>query len=163
MKAEKGGGTWGTATDGARDRAETRGEQRGGTWACVRGVEMGETHGTAICAPRGPGCVWRMYKGCGQCPLSHGLGMDTLRYARLHADSDFIGVSDGIHSLASPASAAFFAQRYTFVLDWGSTPSEPMRYHAVSAKHVSWQPCCTVMFCIHGQGGNATREGCRCT
>ena len=163
VKAQRCGGMWGTAADGARDGAEMRGAQRGGTWAHVRGMDTGETRGTAMCAPRGPGCTWRVYEGCGQCPLSHGSGMDALGYAHLHANSDFIGVSDGVHSLASPTSAAFFAQRYALVSDWGSTPGEPMRYHAVRAKHVSWWPCCAVMFCIHGQGGDTAREGHGCT
>ena len=61
-----GAETQGTAADGARDRAETQGVQRGGAWACVRGVDAGETHVTAMCAQRGPGCLWRMHKGHGQ-------------------------------------------------------------------------------------------------
>ena len=61
-----GAETWGTAADWARDGAETRGVQRGGAWACVRGVDMGETHAMAMCAPRGPGCAWRMHEGHGQ-------------------------------------------------------------------------------------------------
>ena len=52
-----GAETWGTAADGARDGAETRGVQRGGVWARVRGVDVGEMRATAMCAPRGPGCV----------------------------------------------------------------------------------------------------------
>ena len=56
----------GTAADGARDGAETRGAQRGGAWARVRGVDVGETHATAMCAPRGPGYTWRMHEGHGQ-------------------------------------------------------------------------------------------------
>ena len=56
----------GTAADGARDRAETRGVQRGGMWARVRGVDAGEMHATAMCAPRGLGCAWRMHEGHGQ-------------------------------------------------------------------------------------------------
>ena len=107
----------GTAADGARDGAETQGAQMGGTWAHVRGVDAGEMCGMAMCAPRGPGCMWHVYEGCGQCPLSHGLGMDALGYAHLRADSDFIGVSDGVHSLASPVLAAFFTQRYAFMSD----------------------------------------------
>ena len=65
----------GTAMDGARDGADTQGAQRGGAWACVRGVDAGEMHGTAMCAPRGPGCVWRVHKGHGQGRWSmvHGL------------------------------------------------------------------------------------------
>ena len=54
------------AVDGARDGAETWGAQRGGTWAQVRGVNVGETHATAMCTPRGPGCVWRVHEGHGQ-------------------------------------------------------------------------------------------------
>ena len=63
---------WGTAADGAREAraytmgAETRVAQRGGTWAHVRGVDAGEMRATAMCAPRGPGCVWRMHEGHGQ-------------------------------------------------------------------------------------------------
>ena len=56
----------GTAADGARDRAETQGVQRGGMWAHVRGVDTGEMHAMAMCAPRGPGCVWRVHEGHGQ-------------------------------------------------------------------------------------------------
>ena len=52
-----GAETWGTAADGARDRAETRGVQRGGVWARVRGVDVGKMRATAMCAPRGQGCV----------------------------------------------------------------------------------------------------------
>ena len=40
-----------TAADGARDGAETRGVQRGGVWARVRGVNAGETRAMAMCAP----------------------------------------------------------------------------------------------------------------
>ena len=58
-----GAETWGTAADGARDGAETRGAQRGGVWARVRGVDAGEMRATAMCAPRGPGCAWRVHKG----------------------------------------------------------------------------------------------------
>ena len=58
-----GAETWGTAVDGARDGAETRGAQRGGTWARVRGVDVGEMRVMEMCAPRGPGCAWRMHKG----------------------------------------------------------------------------------------------------
>ena len=58
--------TRGTAADGARDGAETQGAQRGSAWARVRGVDAGETHAMAMCAPRGPGCVWRMHEGHGQ-------------------------------------------------------------------------------------------------
>ena len=61
-----GAETQGTATDGARDGAETRGVQRGGTWAHVRGVDVGKTYATAMCTPRGPGCVWRVHEGHGQ-------------------------------------------------------------------------------------------------
>ena len=61
-----GAETWGTAADGARDGAETRGAQRGGAWARVRGVNAGETRATAMCTPRGPGCVWRVHEGHGQ-------------------------------------------------------------------------------------------------
>ena len=74
-----GAETWGTAADGARDGAETRGVQRGGAWACVRGVDAGETHVTAMCTPRGLGCAWRMHKGCGQqqwWPVVHGPGAE---------------------------------------------------------------------------------------
>ena len=83
MKAEIGGGTWGMAadgaqevrvhmmgaetwgmaTDGVRDRAETGGAQRGGMWAHTRGVDAGETCGTAMCTLRGPGWAWHMCKG----------------------------------------------------------------------------------------------------
>ena len=94
-----------TATDGSpgdRDGTETQGVQRGGMWAHLRGVDTGETHGTAMCAPRGPGYAWHMHEGCGQHPLSHRSGMDTLRYARLCADSNFIDISNGIHSLCEP-------------------------------------------------------------
>ena len=58
-----GAKTWGTATDGARDGAETRGAQRGGTWAHVRGVDAGEMCAMAMCAPRGPGCAWHVHEG----------------------------------------------------------------------------------------------------
>ena len=61
-----GAETRGTATDGARDEAETRGEQRGGAWARVGGVNVGEMCATAMCAPRGPGCAWRVHEGHGQ-------------------------------------------------------------------------------------------------
>ena len=61
-----GAETQGMAMDGARDGAETRGAQRGGAWACVRGVDVGETCATAMCAPRGPGCAWRVHEGHGQ-------------------------------------------------------------------------------------------------
>ena len=57
---------WGMAADGARDGAKTLGEQRGGTWAHVRGVDVGETHVMAMCAPRGLGCAWCMHEGHGQ-------------------------------------------------------------------------------------------------
>ena len=56
----------GTAADGARDGAKTRGAQRGGPWARMRGVDVGKTRATAMCAPRGPGCTWRMHEGHGQ-------------------------------------------------------------------------------------------------
>ena len=52
-----GAETQGMAMDGARDGAETRGAQRGGAWAHVRGVDVGEMHATAMCTPRGPGCT----------------------------------------------------------------------------------------------------------
>ena len=58
-----GAETWGMAVDGARDGAETRGAQRGGVWARVRGVDAGETRAMAVCAPRGPGCAWRVHEG----------------------------------------------------------------------------------------------------
>ena len=58
-----GAETWGMAADGARDGAETRGAQRGGAWARVRGVDAGEMYATAMCALRGPGCAWCMHKG----------------------------------------------------------------------------------------------------
>ena len=61
-----GAKTRGTAADGARDGAETRGTQRGGTWAHVKDVDTGETCVTAMCTPRGPGCVWRVHEGHGQ-------------------------------------------------------------------------------------------------
>ena len=100
---------------------------------------MGEMCRMAMCAPRGLGCMWRVYKSCEQSPFY----MDwewTHRYTCLHADSDFIEVSNSVHSLCKPhlggTLAAFFAQRYTLVSDWGSMPSEPMRYHTVSTKHV---------------------------
>ena len=57
---------WDTAADGARDGAETRGAQRGGAWAHVRGVDVGEMCAMAMCAPRGPDCVWCVHKGHGQ-------------------------------------------------------------------------------------------------
>ena len=38
--ARDGAEMWGMATDGARDRTETA--QRGGTWAHVRGVDVGK-------------------------------------------------------------------------------------------------------------------------
>ena len=60
-----GAETRGTATDGARDGAKTRGAQRGGAWAHVRGVDVGETCATAMCTPRGPGCVWHVHEGHG--------------------------------------------------------------------------------------------------
>ena len=100
-----GAETQGTAADGcpgARDRTETGGAQRGGTWARLRGVDVGEMCGTAMCAPRGPGCTWHVYEGCQQHPISHGPGMDALRYAHLHTDSDFIDVSDSVHNLCEP-------------------------------------------------------------
>lgn len=40
-------------------------------------------------------------------------------------------------AFARPASAAFFAHKNASVSDCGSTPGEPTRYHAVSAKHAS--------------------------
>ena len=61
-----GAETRGMAADGARDGAETRGAQRGGAWARVRGVNAGEMCATAMCTPRGPGCAWRMHEGHGQ-------------------------------------------------------------------------------------------------
>ena len=61
-----GAETQGTAVDGARDGAETQEVQRGGAWARVRGVDVGEMHVTAMCTPRGPGCAWRVHKGHGQ-------------------------------------------------------------------------------------------------
>ena len=61
-----GAETWGMAADGARDGAETREAQRGGAWACVRGVDAGKTRAMAMCAPRGPGCAWCMHEGHGQ-------------------------------------------------------------------------------------------------
>ena len=61
-----GAETQGTAMDGARDRAETQGAQRGGTWACVRGVDVGEMCAMAMCTPRGLGCTWRVHEGHGQ-------------------------------------------------------------------------------------------------
>ena len=53
----------GTAADGARDGAETRGVQRGGAWARVRGMDAGETHAMAMCTLRGLGCMWRVHEG----------------------------------------------------------------------------------------------------
>ena len=61
-----GAETRGTAADGARDGAETQGAQRGGAWAHVRGVDAGKMCAMAMCAPRGPGCTWRVHKGHGQ-------------------------------------------------------------------------------------------------
>ena len=61
----------GMAADGARDGAKTWGAQRGGMWAHVRGVDVGEIHVTAMCTLRGPGCAWRMHEGHrqGQCHM----------------------------------------------------------------------------------------------
>ena len=42
----------GMATDGARDGAKTRGTQRGGAWARVRGVDAAR-HVRQQCAPQG--------------------------------------------------------------------------------------------------------------
>ena len=50
-------------------------------------------------------------------------------------------------AFTSPASAALRAQRYASVSDWGSTPGEPTRYHAVSAKDASQWFCCVATFC----------------
>ena len=61
-----GAETRGTAADGARDGAETRGAQRGGAWACVRGVDMGKMRATAMCALSGLGCAWCVHEGHGQ-------------------------------------------------------------------------------------------------
>ena len=61
-----GAETQGTAADGARDGAETWGAQRGGVWACVRGVDAGKTHAMAMCAPWGLGCAGHMHEGHGQ-------------------------------------------------------------------------------------------------
>ena len=58
-----GAETRGMARDGARDGAETRGVQRGGAWAHVRGVNAGKMRATAMCTPRGPGCVWHVHEG----------------------------------------------------------------------------------------------------
>ena len=59
-------------------------------------------HGTAMCAPRGPGCMWRMHEGCVDNAPFH-MDQEWMHgYARLRADSDFIEVSDGIHSLCEP-------------------------------------------------------------
>ena len=52
-----GAETWGTATDGARDGAKTWRAQRGGAWARVRGVDMGEMRAMEMCTLRGPGCA----------------------------------------------------------------------------------------------------------
>ena len=57
---------WGMAADGVRDGAETQGAQRGGAWAHVRGVDVGEMCAMEMCAPRGPGCMWRVHEGHGQ-------------------------------------------------------------------------------------------------
>ena len=69
--------TQGMTTDGARDGAKTPGAQRGGMRAHVTGVDTGEMHVIAMCAPRGPGCAWCVHKGCRQgqqWPMVHGLG-----------------------------------------------------------------------------------------
>ena len=58
-----GAETQGTAADGARDGAKTQGAQRGGAWACVRGVDAGETCAMAMCTLRGPGCAWHVHEG----------------------------------------------------------------------------------------------------
>jgi hypothetical protein len=50
-------------------------------------------------------------------------------------------------ALASPPSAARLAHRNASVSDCGSTPGEPTRYHAVSAKHASRWFCCAAIFC----------------
>ena len=54
------------------------GAQRGGVWARVRGVDMGETCGMAMYVPRGPGYMWCVHKGCGQGRPSvvHGVGAE---------------------------------------------------------------------------------------
>ena len=51
----KGAEMQGMAVDGARDEAKMWEVQRGGVWACVRGVDTGEMCAMAMCAWRGPG------------------------------------------------------------------------------------------------------------
>ena len=87
----------GMATDGARDGAETQGAQRGGVWACVRGVDMGEMRATAMCIPRGLGCTWHVHEGCRQgqwLPMVHGLGAEAavLQVDRLREAQQIIQV-----------------------------------------------------------------------
>ena len=56
---------WGPGGRAHATGAETRGEQRGGAWARVRGVDAGETRGTAMCAPNPPAShspKWRIAK-----------------------------------------------------------------------------------------------------
>ena len=75
----RGAEVWGMARDGARDGAEIWGTQRGGMWACVRGVDVGKTCVMAMCAPRGLGCMWHVHEGHGQgwqWPMVSGLGAE---------------------------------------------------------------------------------------
>ena len=73
-----GAETWGMAADGARDRAKMLGVQRGGMWACMRGVNAGKTHVIAMCVLRGPGYTWCMHKGHrqGRQSVVHGPGAE---------------------------------------------------------------------------------------
>ena len=156
----------GTTVDGgpgARDGTKMQGVQRGGTWAHLRGVDVGETRGMAMCAPRGLGCMWHVYEGCGQHPVSHGLGMDALGNACLHADSDFIDVSDSIHNLCKPHLGGLLCPEVHLGVRLGEHARQADEVSRGECNHALWWPCCAVMFCAHGQGGDTAREGHRCT
>ena len=153
----------GTAADGgpgARDGTKMGGAQRGGMWAHLRQVRcMGQP-----CVPQGAQAA------CGVCmkavdnTLFH---MDQewtqLRYARLHADSNFIDISDGIHNLCEPRLSGLLRPEVCLGVGLGEHARQANEVSRGECKHVSRWPCCAAMFCAHGQGGDTAWEGCRCT
>lgn len=70
-------------------------------------------------------------------------------------------------AFTSPASAALFPHKNASVSDWGNTPGEPTRYHAVRAKQASRWFCWAAMFCYYERlvfvGEEKREEGTRQT
>ena len=150
-----GWGPWGQGQD--RDGGGTEGWHVGPFERCGCGQDAWDSH---VC-PKGPRLhVAHVRRLWTQHPVSHGLGMDALRYARLHADSDFIDISDSVHNLCEPCLSGLLRPEAHLGVGLGERADEVSRGEH---KHVSWWPCCTAMFCTHGQGDNTAQEGCRHT